>query len=133
MTAAAACYLAAPPSPTTTNGAHWEGCASNAEPFSINARIDTRKASARPTQVRVQYGDDVGSLRPQQLPTQQQAAVIRDVLGIRKRVEFSTEDLERRRALMKRVALAAGRADATSPIPYQPSGQAPKISAEPAP
>jgi len=80
-----------------------------------------------------QDGDDEGCLRLQQLPTQQQASVIRDVLGIRKRVEFGAEDLERRRALMKRVALAAGRADATSPIAYQPSGQAPKISAEPAP
>jgi hypothetical protein len=64
-----------------------------------------------------QDGDDEGCLRLHQLPTVAQATVIRDALGIRKRVEFGAEDLERRRASMKRLALAAGRASTTSPVP----------------
>src|SRR5437016_2860089 len=34
------------PSPTTTNGAHCEGCASATAPFSISSFIDNLKASA---------------------------------------------------------------------------------------
>jgi len=47
-----------------------------------------------------QDGDDEGCLRLHQLqlPTPDQAEVIRDVLGIRKRVELTPETLERLRA-----------------------------------
>jgi hypothetical protein len=45
---------------------------------------------------------DEGCLRLHELPTPEQARVIRDDLGIRKRMEFSPEDLERRRASMTR-------------------------------
>ena len=50
--------------------------------------------------------DGEGTLRLHQLPTPEQAEVIRDILGIRKRVEFSPEDLERRRTSMARLASA---------------------------
>jgi len=59
-----------------------------------------------------QDGDDEGCLRLHQLPTAEQADVIRDVLGIRKRVEFGAEELERRRALMKRLVHEQGLANA---------------------
>jgi hypothetical protein len=78
-------------------------------------------------------GVDKGCLRLHQLPTIAQATVIRDALGIRKRVEFGAEDLGRRRASMKRLAPAAGRASTTSPVPHLLPEQAPKISAEPGP
>lgn len=61
-------------------------------------------------------GDEEGCLRLQQLPTAAQANVIRDALGIRKRVEFGAEDLARRRASMKSMAQAVGRANATSAV-----------------
>ena len=59
-----------------------------------------------------QDGDEEGCLRLHRLSTPGEAAVIRDVLGVRKRVELGPEELERRRALMKRHALAAGRPNA---------------------
>jgi hypothetical protein len=65
-----------------------------------------------------QDGEDEGCLRLQQLPTAAQAIAIRDVLGIRKRADRGAEELERRRAFGKRLALAAGRANATSPVPH---------------
>jgi len=43
-------------------------------------------------------GDDEGVLMMHQLPTPNQAAVIREVLGIRKRQEISASTLERLRA-----------------------------------
>jgi hypothetical protein len=76
-----------------------------------------------------QDGDDEGCLRLHQLPTAARATVIRDALGIRKRAELGAEELERRRALGKRLAQAAGRANATSPVPHLLPEQAPKISA----
>lgn len=42
-----------------------------------------------------QDGDDEGCLRLRALPTADQAVVIRDVLGIRKRMDMTTETLER--------------------------------------
>jgi len=65
-----------------------------------------------------QDGDDEGCLRLRQLPTVAQASVIRDALGIRKRADLSAEELERRRALGKRLAQASGRANATSLVPH---------------
>src|SRR5262245_6176448 len=64
-----------------------------------------------------QDGEDEGCLQLQQLPTAEQAEVIRDVLGIRKRVELGPEELERRRALGKRLALAAGMANEAGAVP----------------
>ena len=45
-----------------------------------------------------QDGDDEGCLRLHQLPTAEQAEVLRDILGIRKWVELAPETLERLRA-----------------------------------
>jgi hypothetical protein len=42
-----------------------------------------------------QDGDDEGCLRLHVLPTPEQAAVIRDVLGIRKRIQLAPETLDR--------------------------------------
>jgi hypothetical protein len=47
-----------------------------------------------------QDGEDEGCLRLQQLPTPEQAKVIRDVLGLWKRREVSTEERERLSALL---------------------------------
>src|SRR5262245_46064700 len=44
-------YRPAAPSPTTTNGAQKAGCASSLEPLSMNASMERRIASARPTVV----------------------------------------------------------------------------------
>jgi hypothetical protein len=53
-----------------------------------------------------QDGDDEGCLRLHHLPTPEQAAAIRDALGIRKRMDFDPDEMERRRSLMKRLAQA---------------------------
>jgi hypothetical protein len=53
-------------------------------------------------------GSGEGCLRLHRLPTSEQAAVIRDVLGIRKRMEFAPADLERRRTSMSRLSPAPG-------------------------
>lgn len=45
-----------------------------------------------------QDGDDERCLRLHQLPTHEQAEIIRDVLSIRKRMALGPEELERRRA-----------------------------------
>jgi hypothetical protein len=45
-----------------------------------------------------QDGEDEGCLRLHQLPTPEQAAVIRDILGIQKRREVSAAELERLKA-----------------------------------
>ena len=65
-----------------------------------------------------QDGEDEGCLRRQQLPTAAQAIAIRDALGIRKRADLGAEELERRRALGKRLAHGLGRANATAPVPH---------------
>jgi hypothetical protein len=64
-----------------------------------------------------QDGEDEGCLRLHQLPTPEQAEVIRDILGVRKRMEFDPEQLEHRRTLMARARSAQGRANATVPLP----------------
>jgi hypothetical protein len=79
-----------------------------------------------------QDGDDEGVLRLHQLPTAEQSDVIRDILGIRKRMEFSPEDLERRRASMTRLQSAEGSANATAPLPVPTPEEAPILDAEPA-
>ena len=58
--------------------------------------------------------DAEGCLRLPRLPTLAEATVIREVLGIRKRAELSPQELERRRAIGKRLARGAGRAKKVS-------------------
>ena len=62
-----------------------------------------------------QDGDDEGCLRLLELPTSEQAVVIRDVLKLRKRVAYSPETLERKRASMARAGLARGAPEVPSP------------------
>src|SRR5262249_5436729 len=64
-----------------------------------------------------QDGDDEGTLRLHRLPTAAEATLIRDILGIRKRMGFAPEDLERRRASMTK--LGAGKMS-TSAAPCVP-------------
>jgi hypothetical protein len=70
-------------------------------------------------------------MRLHQLPTSEQAEVIRDVLGIRKRTELAPDELERRRALGKRLALAPGLANATGPVPMPLREQVAILDADP--
>jgi hypothetical protein len=56
-----------------------------------------------------QDGEDEGCMQLHRLPTLAEATVIREVLGIRKRAELSPGELERRRALGKRLAQRQGR------------------------
>jgi hypothetical protein len=63
-----------------------------------------------------QDADTEGCLRLHHLPTPEQAAVIRDVLGIRKRMQFAPYDLERRRASMTRLAQAKVSGPAASSV-----------------
>jgi hypothetical protein len=53
-----------------------------------------------------QDGEDEGCFRLHQLPTPGQSETIREILGIRKRMEFTPEDLERRRASVVRLSSA---------------------------
>jgi hypothetical protein len=64
-----------------------------------------------------QDGDDEGVLRLHRLPTPDEAEAIRDILGVRKRMEFDPEQLEHRRTLMARARSVQGRANATVPLP----------------
>ena len=75
-----------------------------------------------------QDGDDEGCLRLHQLPTREQAAVIRDALGIRKKMEFAPDDLERRRVSMTRLSPVPGSANATAPVPEPIREQAPILA-----
>ena len=68
-------------------------------------------------------------MRSHHLPTAEQAQVIRDVLGIRKRVELTPQALERLRARTaswnllqpaNRQAFGLGRQDLRPPHPYPP-------------
>src|SRR5262245_2903572 len=52
----------------------------------------------------LQDADDEGCLRLTDLPTPDQAIIIRDAIGLRKRAELGPAELERRRALGKRLA-----------------------------
>jgi hypothetical protein len=68
-----------------------------------------------------------GTLRLRHLPTPDQASIIREALGIRKRAELDPEELERRRALGKQLAQTRG---SVLPVAYrsQPGPGAPRIS-----
>jgi hypothetical protein len=71
-----------------------------------------------------QDGEDEGTLRLHRLPTNAEAAVIRHVLGLRKRVEFAANELERRRASMTRLAVGKISASAVCCVPDPVSEQA---------
>jgi hypothetical protein len=62
-----------------------------------------------------QDGDEEGCLRLFALPTPSEAVAIRDVMGLRKRVEYAPETLERKRASMARAVLA--RESPRTPLP----------------
>jgi hypothetical protein len=62
-----------------------------------------------------QDGDDEGCLRLFHLPSPQEAVVIRDVMGLRKRVGYAPDTLERKRASMAKAGLARGAARAPMP------------------
>lgn len=79
-----------------------------------------------------QDGDDEGCLRLHWLPTPEQAAAIRDALGIRKKTEFTPDDLERRRASMARLSLAPRSTKTPVPAPGPVREQTPILELEPA-
>jgi hypothetical protein len=60
-----------------------------------------------------QDGDDEGCLRLHRLPTPEQSTVIRDALGIRKKMEFAPEDLERRESDDEAISSAGSANDCT--------------------
>jgi hypothetical protein len=62
-----------------------------------------------------QDGDEEGCLRLFRLPSPQEAVVIRDVTGLRKRVDYGPDTLERKRASMAKAGLARGTATASMP------------------
>jgi hypothetical protein len=75
--------------------------------------------------------NEEGTLRLRHLPTPDQAFIIREALGIRKRAELDPNELERRRALGKQLAQTRGSA---APVAYcsEPGPGALRISdAEP--
>ena len=63
-----------------------------------------------------QDGDEEGCLRLFRLPSPQEAVVIRDVTGLRKRVDYAPDALERKRASMAKAGLARGAAGASVPV-----------------
>jgi hypothetical protein len=67
-----------------------------------------------------QDGDEEGCLRLFRLPTPPEAVVIRDVTGLRKRVDYAPDALERKRASMAKVGLVRGTAKAPPPAITMP-------------
>ena len=53
-----------------------------------------------------QDGDSEGCFRLHRLPTPAEAEIVREILGIRKRVEYSPEELARRQQQGKRLAVS---------------------------
>jgi hypothetical protein len=81
-----------------------------------------------------QDGDEEGCLRLFDLPTPEEAVVIRDVMGLRKRVEYAADTLERKRASMAKAGLA--RAAARAPtgdadMPPEVNGRFPPVGGLP--
>jgi|GEM_PF-2872114 len=75
-----------------------------------------------------QDGDEEGCLRLFRLPTQKEAVAIRDVMGLRKRIAFAPDTLERKRASMAKAGLARGAARAPVPgvaMPPEVNGRFP--------
>jgi len=80
----------------------------------------------------LQDGEDEGCLRLIDLPTPDQAIIIRDAIGLRKRTELCPDDLERRRELGKRLAQARGSAGSISPLLPAAQPSEPVLECEPA-
>src|SRR5262245_46149436 len=78
-------------------------------PLPIGAALDSSQEALTFCDL-TQDCDEEGCLHLHRLPTLAEATVIRDVLGIRKRAELSPGELERRRAIGKRLAQRPGRA-----------------------
>jgi hypothetical protein len=67
-----------------------------------------------------QDGDEEGCLWLFRLPSPQEAVVIRDVTGLRKRVDYAPNALERKRASMAKAGLVRGTAKAPPPAITMP-------------
>jgi hypothetical protein len=93
------CYVS-----TWGDGATWHLVVAPEEEMSKQAWtwIKKRLAFCEVTQ----DGDSEGCLRLSRLPTPAEAEVIRDIVGIRKRVEYSPEELARRQQQGKRLAVS---------------------------
>jgi hypothetical protein len=79
-----------------------------------------------------QDGDAEGCLRLHHPPTPGQAVVIRDALGIRKRMQLAPDDLERRRASAKWLAQVKGSCPARFPVLEPTDVPQPILEPEPA-
>lgn len=92
--------------------------------LSLGSSLDRDKGAALILRL-MQDGDDEGCLRLIDLPTPDQAIVIRDVIGLRKRTELGHAELERRRGLEKLLAQAQRLPSSPTPLPTpaQPSHQ----------
>ena len=77
-----------------------------------------------------QDGDDEGCLRLFHLPSPPEAVAIRDVMGLRKRVAYAPETLDRKRASMARAGLARGAARASIADDDMPPGIGGHLSPE---
>ncbi len=64
-----------------------------------------------------QDGDEGGVLRLMRLPTPDEAKIIREVVGVRKRPTFAPDILERKRASMARASAARGSAKTPTKAP----------------
>jgi len=85
-----------------------------------------------------QDGDDEGCLRLHQLPTLEQASIIRDVLGIRKRQEISEATRKRLRAYAferksrDEASVEPNIGRTAFPVPEVPPEKSPILDTEPA-
>lgn len=61
-----------------------------------------------------QDGDEEGCLRLFRMPAPHEAVVIREVIGLRKRVDYAPDALDRKRASMAKAGLARGTASTSS-------------------
>ncbi|HET7717246.1 MAG TPA: hypothetical protein VFK86_16605, partial [Bauldia sp.] len=77
-----------------------------------------------------QDGDEEGCLRLFRLPMPEEAVLIRDVTGLRKRVDYAPDTLERKRASMAKAGLARETARASMPdvaMPEEVFGHFPAV------
>jgi hypothetical protein len=98
--------------------------------------VKMRLSFCQPTQ----DGDEEGCLRLHHLPTFEQAAVIRDVVGVQKRREYSEETRERLRAMVaswngaeprqNSSIEAISRANDPGPVPDTGEDETPILDAE---
>lgn len=77
-----------------------------------------------------QDGDEEGCLRLFRMPAPHEAVVIREVIGLRKRVDYAPDALDRKRASMAKAGLARGTASASVPGVASPDAVDGDIPAE---